>query len=71
MAEDFSRAFHLGEDGRHIATVDADGVSMAAIRALIDRSSAQRHTIRSLRDELRGLAEHVRHLERGAARPGR
>jgi len=34
MAQDFAAAFGLGEDDKHIATVDADGVALAAIQAL-------------------------------------
>ncbi len=33
-AQDFQAAFGLGEDNRHISTVDADGVALAAIQAL-------------------------------------
>jgi hypothetical protein len=34
VAQDFYRAFHVGEDNKHIATVDADGVALAAIKGL-------------------------------------
>jgi hypothetical protein len=34
MAQDFHAAFGLGEDDKHIATVDADGVALAAIQGL-------------------------------------
>jgi hypothetical protein len=34
MAQDFKAAFGLGADDRHIATVDADGVALAAIQGL-------------------------------------
>ena len=34
MAQDFHAAFRLGTDERHIATVDADGVALAAIQGL-------------------------------------
>jgi len=34
MAQDFRTAFGLGTDERHIATVDADGVALAAIQGL-------------------------------------
>jgi hypothetical protein len=34
MAQDFHAAFSVGEDDRHITTVDADGVALAAIQAL-------------------------------------
>jgi hypothetical protein len=33
-AQDFHAAFGVGEDDRHISTVDADGVALAAIQAL-------------------------------------
>ncbi|HEY5909282.1 MAG TPA: tail fiber domain-containing protein [Verrucomicrobiae bacterium] len=34
MAQDFHAAFGLGADDKHIATVDADGVALAAIQGL-------------------------------------
>ncbi len=34
MAQDFHAAFGLGTDDKHIATVDADGVALAAIQGL-------------------------------------
>jgi hypothetical protein len=34
MAQDFSAAFQVGPDDKHIATVDADGVALAAIQGL-------------------------------------
>jgi hypothetical protein len=34
MAQDLSRAFGVGEDPRHITSVDADGISLAAIKGL-------------------------------------
>ena len=34
MAQDFFAAFRLGTDDKHIATVDADGVALAAIQGL-------------------------------------
>lgn len=34
VAQDFHQAFGLGADDKHIATVDADGVALAAIQAL-------------------------------------
>src|SRR5207244_1513965 len=33
-AQDFAEAFGVGEDDRHISTVDADGVALAAIQGL-------------------------------------
>jgi hypothetical protein len=34
MAQDFHAAFGVGKDDKHIATVDADGVALAAIQGL-------------------------------------
>jgi len=34
MAQDFYAAFGLGEDNKHINTVDADGVALAGVQAL-------------------------------------
>ena len=34
MAQDFRRAFGMGQDDKHISTVDADGVALAAIQGL-------------------------------------
>jgi hypothetical protein len=34
MAQDFSAVFAVGADNTHIATVDADGVALAAIQGL-------------------------------------
>jgi len=34
MAQDFYAAFGLGADNRHIATIDSDGVALAAIKGL-------------------------------------
>jgi hypothetical protein len=65
MAEDFARAFGLGEDYRHIATVDEEGVALAAIQALAKRSARQDRTIAALKAELDRLAGQVRHLQHG------
>ncbi len=37
MAQDFHAAFGLGTDDKHIATVDADGVALAAIQGLNEK----------------------------------
>ena len=34
MAQDFKAAFHVGEDDKHITTIDADGVALSAIQGL-------------------------------------
>jgi hypothetical protein len=41
MAQDFHAAFALGRDEKHIASVDADGVALAAIQGLNEKLEAQ------------------------------
>jgi hypothetical protein len=36
MAQDFAAAFGVGEDDTHIATIDAEGVALAAIQGLYE-----------------------------------
>ena len=55
MAQDFYAAFGVGEDDRHITTIDEDGVALAAIKGLnakVDRKDAE---IAELRGEVRRL----------------
>ena len=42
MAQDFYAAFGVGPDDKHIATVDADGVALAAIQGLNQKLEEQR-----------------------------
>jgi trimeric autotransporter adhesin len=57
MAQDFYRAFGVGEDRRHIASVDADGVALAAIKGLNRRLNQK---VDHLERELAALRERVR-----------
>ena len=41
MAQNFYAAFGLGADDTHIATVDADGVALAAIQGLSRQAQTQ------------------------------
>ena len=41
MAQDFYSAFNVGTDERHIATVDEDGVALAAIQGLNEKLKAE------------------------------
>ena len=56
-AQDFHAAFGLGVDPRRIGTVDADGIALAAIKALETRT-------RELRDENRALHAALADLRR-------
>lgn len=48
-AQDFFAAFGVGEDDRHISTIDADGVALAAIQALNRRNQELEAQIAELR----------------------
>jgi len=48
MAQDFYAAFRVGEDDRHITSIDEDGVALAAIKAL----HAQNVALRARNDTL-------------------
>jgi hypothetical protein len=49
MAQDFYAAFGVGEDDRHITTIDEDGVALAAVKALHAENVSLRAENRSLR----------------------
>lgn len=57
MAEDFKAAFDLAGDGKSIATVDADGVALAAIQGLNQKLEADNAALRAELVELRALIE--------------
>jgi len=57
MAQDFHAAFGVGPDDRHIATVDADGVALAAIQGLN----------RKIEDELAEKSAEIAELKRTVA----
>jgi hypothetical protein len=65
-AQDFSRAFDLGEDDRHIDTIDSEGVSLAGVQALYELVQAQQRQLREQRNRLDLLEQEVARLERGA-----
>jgi hypothetical protein len=55
MAQDFAAIFELGEDDRHIATIDMAGVSMAAIQALHEAMNEKDAEIAALRERVQAL----------------
>jgi hypothetical protein len=68
MAQDFHAAFGLGSDDKHIATVDADGVALAAIQGLNQKvESARQQTesrLQELEAENHALRQRLERLER-------
>ena len=59
MAQDFHAAFGLGTDDKHIATVDADGVALAAIQGLNQKLEEQRAENADLKQRLEKLEQLV------------
>jgi hypothetical protein len=57
MAQDFYAAFAVGPDDKHIATVDADGVALAAIQGLNQKVEEKDAEIRNLRVRLEKLEQ--------------
>lgn len=74
-AQDFHEAFGLGEDDKHISTVDAEGVALAGIQALyqtvtvLQRNLAElRSTIADKDQQIAELRERLSHVEESAGR---
>lgn len=69
MAQDFSAAFGVGEDDRHISSVDADGVTLAAIQGLNEVVKEKDAKIAELEKRLTTLEELLRlHAQGGNER---
>lgn len=63
MAQEFYAAFGLGEDDKHISTVDADGVALVAIQGLYQVVQKQDARIETLEAENGALQERLDSLE--------
>jgi hypothetical protein len=59
MAQDFAAAFGVGEDDEHITTIDADGVSLAAIQGLYQIVQEKDQRIAQLENEVAQLKHGV------------
>jgi hypothetical protein len=66
MAQDFHAAFGLGAEATSIATIDRDGVALAAIQALYDLTLAKDARIAELEAQQGALLMRLEALERGA-----
>lgn len=64
MAQDFHAAFSAGADDKHIATVDADGVALAAIKGLNEKIEEKDREIESLREKNDAMDARLEALER-------
>jgi hypothetical protein len=59
MAQDFYAAFGVGPDDKHIATVDADGVALAAIQGLNEKLEQKETEITELKARLEKLEQRM------------
>ena len=66
MAQDFAEAFGLGGSSEGIAAVDADGVALAAIQALIQRNQELEDRVNDLETRLGDLESRMAELEAGS-----
>jgi hypothetical protein len=67
-AQDFRAAFGLGEDNRHISTIDAQGVALAGVQALYKLSQEKDTQIADLTRQLSEKAQELELLERRLSR---
>ena len=63
MAQDFYAAFGVGEDDKHITTVDADGVALAAIQGLYELAQEKDAEISAQKRQIATLEERLAVLE--------
>lgn len=63
MAQDFYAAFGLGTDDKHISTVDADGVALAAIQGLFRKVQAVEAENAQLKTQVEELRIRLRQQE--------
>ncbi len=72
MAQDFYAAFRVGEDDKHITSIDEDGVALAAIKALHAENASLRAREHALHAEVAALkaaeAAHDRRVDAALAR---
>jgi hypothetical protein len=68
MAQDFHAAFGVGEDDKHIATVDADGVALAGVQALYQLSQEKDRIIKAQSEKIEQLTGEVDELRMRLAR---
>ena len=68
MAQDFHAAFGTGRDDKHIASVDADGVALAAIQGLNEKLDEKSAEVEALKQSVAELKELVKQLTQPAGR---
>jgi hypothetical protein len=71
MAQDFYAAFGLGDDDRHVTSIDEDGVAFAAIQGLHAEVVERDRTIKELTDRAAELTKVNASLEKANAEANR
>lgn len=66
MAQDFARAFGLGEDDKRIHMVDASGVALASIQALYEMVLKQKSEMADLQREVELLKSELEEVRRAS-----
>jgi hypothetical protein len=68
MAQDFYAAFGVGEDDRHITSIDEDGIALAAIKALHTENAGLRAQNAALAERLAAVERAVKTLTTASRR---
>lgn len=63
MARDFHAAFGLGEDDKHISTVDAEGVALAGLQALYETVMQMKQSLAEKDRQIADLQSRLANLE--------
>jgi trimeric autotransporter adhesin len=63
MAQDFHAAFSVGEDDKHITTVDADGVALAAIQGLYQVVQEREAEISGLKSQVASQRKQIEAMQ--------
>jgi hypothetical protein len=71
MAQDFAAAFEVGDDDKHISAIDPDGVALAGVKALDDRTADQQSRIEALEKENAELRKRLDRLEKALSEDSR
>jgi len=69
-AQDFRAAFGLGEDEKHISTIDAEGIALAGVQELYRIIQEKDRKIASFEEKLKRLEQRLAQVEDQKARRG-
>jgi hypothetical protein len=70
MAQDFYGSFRVGPDDKHITSVDAEGVALAAIQGLNQKLEEQRAELDARKSEIDDLRQRLSRFENLLSGPG-